>query len=791
MSDTNNNEVNTSSVENAAQTAVNTTPVTSPAPVAPVAVPAQAVSSVTNNTETAPTPEQPVKENTPTQKPSGESTEESKTLFGARAKDNNSLIADLVVPEDPNSYGSKKESSQASADGEEFELEKENKKLPIAVLIIFSALLLVVVVYYFIVMTPTKVFDKAIDNIFDTVTGIVDKAKDSKTDTAKLNISVDMETGGETNKYLDGLLFSGGFDIDLRNLDLGLQIITDSSKTQIAEEDNFNSRVYLKDNGVYVSNEKLEKTYPGKTVLYSDSDIAYFDYNRIDTVVDIVERTKNEIVDIIQDEQLKRTITIKKINGQTTIALKANCLLDNKGIADIYKPIFKKYVNDEKFIKQIVTAVGSLTEEEVKDILTDLYERDVVTQKIDVNLYMNLANTQLISLDVTVDDYFVEIDNLNGYFFGLVKYKGKKGSFDKPEFQLQFEYDANKGVLVGSGSINIPGQTDIYSKFDYTRVEENEKKVGNILNINFFNKDVKTKAEEDNKDNIIARLACTLDIDDSNPKIKILGEKDAVPMTDDIEDGINESMIRLTHYVNYVFRTLLYSEWSDSKYANEMYDRAVEKKIEDAVKNGEDIIDIDDIKKEVEEVKRICAISDTYAYRHNGASKTTGQFDKFPVLENQIFDWACLFDKYSKEEEKEYKFDYADDIDYDHYEKLIANKLKELNVTPTKKSSVDVEKLTITPNTKELKAGESVKLNVAYEPTNATKTKITWTTGNKKVATVDENGNVKAVAEGSTKITAKSESGKTITSTITVTPDKTEETEKEETNETSNETEEE
>ena len=122
--------------------------------------------------------------------------------------------------------------------------------------------------------------------------------------------------------------------------------------------------------------------------------------------------------------------------------------------------------------------------------------------------------------------------------------------------------------------------------------------------------------------------------------------------------------------------------------------------------------------------------------------------------------------------------------------KSIANKLKELNVTPTKKSQVDVEKLTITPNTKELKAGESVKLNVAYEPTNATKTKITWSTGNKKVATVDENGNVKAIAEGTTKITAKSESGKTITSTITVATDEVEEG-NEETNETSNETEEE
>ncbi len=791
MSDTSNNEVNTSNVEQTPVAA--TTPVVNePAPVAPVAVPAQAVSNALNAEVNKPveTPAEPAKESESTQKPVEESAEGTKALFGAKQKENNSVQADLIVPEDPNSTSSKKESSQSSSDGEEFELEKENKKLPVAVLIIFAGLLLVVIIYYFIVMTPTKVFDKAIDNIFDTVTGVADSAKNSSTDTAKLKIDVDMETDGNINKFLDGILFDGAFDIDLKNLDLGLQITTHKGKSQLADEDQFNSRVYIKDGGIYVSNEKLEKTYPGKTVLYSDSGTANFGYDRVDKAIDVIRRTKNEIVDIIQNEQLKRTITIKKINGQTTIALKANCTLNNKEIADIYKPIFKEYTEDEEFIDQIVEVIGSVSKEEVKNKLVELYERDVVTQKIDVNLYMNLANTQLISLDVTVDDYFVEIDNLNGYFYGFVRYIGEKGTIEKPEFQIQFEYDANKGLLNGTGSIDIPGQTYFYSKFDYTRVEENEKKVGNKLNINFFNKKVTTKAEEDDKKNIFAKLKCTLNIDNNNPKVNILGEKDSVPMTDDIADGINESMIRLTHYVNYVFRTLLYSSWSDDKYAFEMYDRAVENKIQKAVDNDEPIIDINDIKNEVEEVKRICERKDTYAYLHNGASKTTGQFDSFPKLDNQIFDWACVFEEYSKEDEEYYNFDPADSLDFDHLQKVIDNKLKELNVKPTNKN-IDIDSLTVTPDTKEIKVGESVKVHVAYEPKNATKTKITWSTSDKKVATVDENGNVTGSAKGTATITAKSESGKTITSKITVVEDKSKKVETNETSEeSSNETEE-
>jgi len=45
---------------------------------------------------------------------------------------------------------------------------------------------------------------------------------------------------------------------------------------------------------------------------------------------------------------------------------------------------------------------------------------------------------------------------------------------------------------------------------------------------------------------------------------------------------------------------------------------------------------------------------------------------------------------------------------------------------------------------------------------------VTWTSSNTKVATVDKNGNVKAVGVGTAKITAKDSSGKTSTITVTV-----------------------
>ncbi|MGN1195593.1 MAG: Ig-like domain-containing protein, partial [Acutalibacteraceae bacterium] len=58
-----------------------------------------------------------------------------------------------------------------------------------------------------------------------------------------------------------------------------------------------------------------------------------------------------------------------------------------------------------------------------------------------------------------------------------------------------------------------------------------------------------------------------------------------------------------------------------------------------------------------------------------------------------------------------------------------------------------------------LSIGETVKLNAVVGPEGASNTKVTWTTSDDMIATVDENGNVTAVGEGTAKITVTTEDG--------------------------------
>lgn len=85
---------------------------------------------------------------------------------------------------------------------------------------------------------------------------------------------------------------------------------------------------------------------------------------------------------------------------------------------------------------------------------------------------------------------------------------------------------------------------------------------------------------------------------------------------------------------------------------------------------------------------------------------------------------------------------------------------------------IPVNKIALNKETLELTKGNSETLIATVEPVNATNRKITWSSDNTAVATVDENGKITTVSEGTAKITASSNDGsdKSATCVVTVKP---------------------
>ncbi|SHJ13340.1 S-layer homology domain-containing protein [Desulfofundulus thermosubterraneus] len=72
---------------------------------------------------------------------------------------------------------------------------------------------------------------------------------------------------------------------------------------------------------------------------------------------------------------------------------------------------------------------------------------------------------------------------------------------------------------------------------------------------------------------------------------------------------------------------------------------------------------------------------------------------------------------------------------------------------------VKVTGVKLDKNTLSLSVGSTVQLRAAVIPDNATNKKVTWSTSDEKIATVDDQGNVKGVAEGKATITVTTADG--------------------------------
>ena len=511
--------------------AVNPTPVVAPVtPVAPVS-PTPTIASVQPTINVEPTP---VVQSTPiTEAPqvvvppvnldnmvnSAPITPVEPTPVAAPIPEKNNSkveinIGDNVVIDDKREEKKVKENREIkTTNNDEDEDEEGNKvsKAPIIIVILFIVILVLLFIYYFLVMTPTKVFDKAINTTIDSVKNLYYGVKDSENKKLDLDLKFDLVTDEsvfEGNPRLQNINRLNGdhfesdikIDLDKENIEVSLKAsrkdkkeILDFSVFSIDDYLYVQPRTYYNDNYAdapfkdgeifSLNNDKIVQADILKTFTGHDTTVSYSG-DKIDALIDVAETTKNKILEIIQESQLKRNITFKQIGGATTIALKVNCKVDKEDISKIYYPIFNDYLRDNEILDKIALVSG-ISRDEVKKYIEDLLARELTTDFVDVNLYMNLANTELVSVDVNVaDEYYAQIDYLSGYYsIQFTKYQ--KSDKNKKVFSIEAMYDSTNGIVEGEGFID---NNDTYIKvlFNYNRVVGTKgNKTGNNLVLKF------------------------------------------------------------------------------------------------------------------------------------------------------------------------------------------------------------------------------------------------------------------------------------------------------------------
>ena len=618
-----------------APTPVNVEP-TQPAPVQP-ASPMPMIPNVDDLIAAA-----PVVSSTPT----AETKAPEVNTAGSEPQVELNMSSDIKIDTAPTKEKKKKEKEvkKSDDDSDDGDIVHSNKA-PIVMAVIFVTILVLIFVYYYIIMTPQKVFDKAIDTTFDYVkemiTGVekadkkfyfklgfaintdndqfkeeiakgwqkpTDYIKDDYLrgtiyfDTAKEDARIRLQSykrlenfknitykgknvmdanGNISDPKLKELIEKGMTTIDSKNINrkdkytemldfnfysVGVEDEDDNGKKELQQKlfigpikyINYNDlESYADDpegvdlldanNVIADMDDAIKDKLSGVLSLDSDSTDSRmkefveefqknggfsFTYKTLDALVNIAEITKDKVVDIIQNDELSRSLAIKKVGDTTTIALKAHSSVNHERIAEIYKEGFKDFYDNKNnklngedidILDEFAKVFGVDKEIIQKKLMAYLKDRDVVTDSVEVNLYMNLANTDLISLDVCIDKkYYVEISLLNGYYQFRIytatneeveKGKDVRDDDTKKSLDIEAVYDRSNGIVNGRGIIDNDNTYQVVT-FDYTRTIEEGKKVGNNLTLGFYNNDT-YKFNDEEKQKPYCLLKCDLTIYDS------------------------------------------------------------------------------------------------------------------------------------------------------------------------------------------------------------------------------------------------------------------------------------
>ena len=79
-----------------------------------------------------------------------------------------------------------------------------------------------------------------------------------------------------------------------------------------------------------------------------------------------------------------------------------------------------------------------------------------------------------------------------------------------------------------------------------------------------------------------------------------------------------------------------------------------------------------------------------------------------------------------------------------------------------------VSRISLTAGAKSVAVGETLELAAAFQPENATLRQVTWTSGDERIATVDETGRVTGIKRGNVRIIATAVDGSNVRSNISV-----------------------
>lgn len=450
--------------------------------------------------------------------------------------------------------------------------ETEGKlRFPLVVVLLLSIVIVFLFVYYFVLITPKQLFAKALKlQINGLTSGVFETEATHKT--ASYFIDSKFSASNDSSiSFLNGLEYKIKIAQDVENGNFGVDLISNvdtlNTSDKIEHNENINSSFYYFDRSILfkVSDAVL------KTDTHGDS------ADNTDEIIKLVNEAAYEAIDLIDVSKVKRTIETKKVKDQSLLAIRFNTKFDNAELNRIWQSTVDNLLDTAKhpdFIKNLAVNLD-ITEEQAIDTVKNLKNIKINQQSVELNYYINLACSNLVAFELTVDGTSYMMSYLSGYYFLDI-------DTDGVDIDLSF----NTKTADFDGVLVLDNEST-YSAVDFksvTNLNENYEKLGNDINFKFYGEETKGSSKKASTPYLTVEANISYEFD---KEISFFDSSKVVP----IEQASMEDLEKLSYIVNKLEYELLYFVGLNTVNRTEMTPRMFAETIMNSL--GDTIIDSD------------------------------------------------------------------------------------------------------------------------------------------------------------------------------------------------------
>ena len=275
--------------------------------------------------------------------------------------------------------------------------KKKKSKLSLIMIIVIALLIIGGVFAYFILISPQKIFNKAIDKTENEFYNYLDEfdMNNSLTDVS-LKINSDNKELEQFTKYKYG--FKGGIDSSKKSLEGKIYMLDDKNKE-------YSASGFMKNSSLYILLSSFDK------LIYIDSaeedEYKYF-FEGIENVKKEDEKYLVKVAfaslkrNLNKDNFLKNSANIK-VNNKNVKVTKNSYKLTEKENKRIEKAITQDLYNDEKASKIIMNLTGMSKEELKEELKNEEYIDNGSNDTTYINIYTNFFG-KAIGYDIQTND---------------------------------------------------------------------------------------------------------------------------------------------------------------------------------------------------------------------------------------------------------------------------------------------------------------------------------------------------------------------------------------------------